>query len=435
MNGPSLLGGRYELRDILGFGGMAEVRDGWDTRLDRAVAVKLLYPGLCSQPETRERFTVEARSAAALNHPDIVSIFDFGDDDESPFIVMERLPGETLGDRIALGQLSSAEVREALCSVLSALSAAHAAGMLHRDVKPGNVLLTSSGGVKLADFGIAKTPGGAHTTTGQIVGTLAYMSPERIASKPASVADDLYAVGVVGYESLTGQKPFQQDEIMPLARAILEEDPVPLSTLRPDVDPDLAAVIERAMSRDPQRRFANADDMRDALTGGVARQFTPARPVAFAAPVSPPPVSASSTGPSPRPITRVFDAPTDTISAVSASPVGDGDRAGRGRAVAVASAVLCSMAALVVVFGLDRSPTSTTPSDTEPVSISTPAAPPAAPPPPAPMTVTQLAPAPVVEPQAPASAPVVEQATQQKERGNGNNGNGKGNGNGNKKPK
>src|SRR5687768_5459696 len=104
MNGPGLLGGRYELRDILGFGGMAEVRDGWDTRLDRAVAVKLLYPGLSSQPETRERFTVEARSAAALNHPDIVSIFDFGDDDESPFIVMERLPGETLGDRIALGQ-------------------------------------------------------------------------------------------------------------------------------------------------------------------------------------------------------------------------------------------------------------------------------------------------------------------------------------------
>ncbi|BBY49530.1 protein kinase [Mycolicibacterium arabiense] len=433
MDGPGLLGGRYELRDILGFGGMAEVRDGWDTRLDRAVAVKLLYPGLSSQPETRERFTVEARSAAALNHPDIVSIFDFGDDDESPFIVMERLPGETLGDRIELGQLSSAEVREVLCSVLSALSAAHAAGMLHRDVKPGNVLLTSSGGVKLADFGIAKTPGGAHTTTGQIVGTLAYLSPERIASKPASIADDLYAVGVVGYEALTGEKPFQQDEIMPLARAILEEDPVPLTTLRPDVDPDLAAVIERAMSRDPQRRFATADDMRDALTGGAARRFTPARPVAFAAPVSQPPVSAPSTGSTSRPITRVFDAPTDTFPAVSTSAVDDGHRAGRGRAVAVASAVLCSMAALVVVFGLDRSPTST-PSDTEPVSISTPAAPPPAPPPPAPLTVTQLAPAPVVEPQAPAPAPVIEQATQQKERG-GNNGNGKGNGNGTKKPK
>ena len=207
-----------------------------------------------------------------------------------------------------MGQLSSAEVREVLCSVLSALSAAHAAGMLHRDVKPGNVLLTSSGGVKLADFGIAKTPGGAHTTTGQIVGTLAYLSPERIASKPASISDDLYAVGVVGYEALTGAKPFQQDEIMPLARAILEEDPVPLTTLRPDVDPDLAAVIERAMSRDPQRRFASADDMRDALTGGVARRFTPARPMAFAAPVSTPQVTGSAS----RPTTRVFDAPTDT---------------------------------------------------------------------------------------------------------------------------
>ncbi|MDT5372340.1 MAG: eukaryotic-like serine/threonine-protein kinase, partial [Mycobacterium sp.] len=189
MDGPGLLGGRYELRDILGFGGMAEVRDGWDTRLNRPVAIKLLHPGLNSQADVRERFKIEACAAAALNHPNIVRVYDFGDHDGTRFMVMERLPGNTLGDQIAQGPLSHARVYSALRSVLAALAAAHEAGMLHRDIKPGNILLTSSGSVKVADFGIAKTPGVAHTTTGQIVGTLAYLSPGRLAGEPASVAD------------------------------------------------------------------------------------------------------------------------------------------------------------------------------------------------------------------------------------------------------
>ena len=136
--------------------------------------------------------------------------------------------------------------------------------MLHRDIKPGNILL-ASGSVKVADFGIAKTPGAAHTTTGQIVGTLAYLSPERLAGEPASIADDLYAAGVVGYEALTGRKPFPQEDIAPLARAIVEEQPPPLAILRPDVEPSLAKVIERAMSREQSHRFPSADTMRAVL--------------------------------------------------------------------------------------------------------------------------------------------------------------------------
>src|ERR1700712_933341 len=154
MSAPGLLGGRYEMSGVLGFGGMAEVRDGWDNHLSRAVAIKLLHPGMSSHPDICERFQVEARAAAALNHPNIVGVYDFGDQDGMPFIVMERLPGETLSDRIALGPLPEGYVHAVLRSVLAALAAAHQAGMLHRDIKPGNILLTESENVKVADFGI-----------------------------------------------------------------------------------------------------------------------------------------------------------------------------------------------------------------------------------------------------------------------------------------
>ena len=195
MEGPVRLGDRYEVRGVLGFGGMAEVRDGWDHRLNRAVAIKLLHPGMSSQAETCHRFKVEACAAAALNHPNIVGVYDFGDQDATPFIVMERLSGETLSDRIALGPLPQQHVYGVLRDVLAALAVAHAARMLHRDIKPGNILLSDTEGVKVADFGIVKAPGSVHTTTGQLVGTLAYLSPDRIAGIPASVTDDLYAVG------------------------------------------------------------------------------------------------------------------------------------------------------------------------------------------------------------------------------------------------
>jgi serine/threonine-protein kinase len=170
MNGGELLAGRYELRGVLGCGGMAEVRDGWDTRLKRPVAVKLLLPALSAQPDIRRRFEDEARSAAALNHPNIVSVHDFGEHEGTPYIVMERLPGETLADHIAQGPLPPDRVRAMLNDVLAALTVAHGAGVLHRDIKPGNILVSATGDtMKVADFGIAKTAGAAQTMTGQII--------------------------------------------------------------------------------------------------------------------------------------------------------------------------------------------------------------------------------------------------------------------------
>ena len=233
MQAPEVLGGRYELRVVLGRGGMAEVRDGWDIRLDRPVAVKLLYPVFTTQPDNRMRFEVEARAAATLNHPHIVSVHDSGEHAGTPYIVMERLSGQTLADVIAQRPLPQPQVRTVLDEVLSALAAAHAAGILHRDIKPANVLFSTSGHTKVADFGIAKSAGSAHTLTGQIVGTMAYLSADRIAGRPATFADDLYAVGVVGYEALTGRRAFPQENLAELARAVAEDTPPPLAMLRP----------------------------------------------------------------------------------------------------------------------------------------------------------------------------------------------------------
>lgn len=246
---------------------MAEVRDGWDTRLSRAVAVKLLHPGFANNPETRRRFDAEARSAAALSHPHIVAVHDTGEHNGMPFIVMERLPGMSLADYTARGPLPQPLVRSVLDDVLAALAAAHDRGTLHRDIKPGNILFTSDGEAKVSDFGIAKTADAGYTMTGQVVGTMAYLSPQRLMGNPATPSDDLYSVGVVGYEALTGRRPFIQDNLGALAHAILEAAPPPLPMLRPDVDPPLASVIERAMARDPAWRFPDARAMRAALSG------------------------------------------------------------------------------------------------------------------------------------------------------------------------
>lgn len=259
------LAGRYELRGVLGRGGMAEVRDGWDTRLSRSVAIKLLYPALAADEATRKRFEDEARAAAALNHPNIVAVHDSGEDNGTPYIVMERLPGPTLAEEIAAGPLTSDRVRWVLADLLSALTAAHGAGILHRDIKPGNVLITTSGTAKLADFGIAKTAGTAHTHAGTVFGTPDYLSAQRITGQPASVSDDLYAVGVLGYEALTGRRPFARDHPIATMRAVVDEAPMPIGMLRPDADPALVHVLERAMARDPAYRYPDAASMRAAL--------------------------------------------------------------------------------------------------------------------------------------------------------------------------
>lgn len=250
-----VLGGRYELGRVLGRGGMGVVRAATDLRLGRPVAVKLLHPDLAADPSARGRFEEEARAAARLVHPNVVAVFDTGEHDGTPFIVMESLPGRSLADEIVGGPLSPGRVGAVAGEVLDALGAAHRAGIIHRDIKPANVLLTDDGTAKVADFGIAKTAEGIdHTATGLIIGTPSYLAPERLAGRPATPRTDVYAAGATLYEALTGVKPT-------LARA-------PLGELRPDADPNLVDVVERAMAADPDERFATAEEMAQAFDEG-----------------------------------------------------------------------------------------------------------------------------------------------------------------------
>lgn len=407
MTGRELLVGRYEQRGVLGRGGMAEVRDGWDTRLCRPVAIKVLHPAFNSDPDLRRRFEVEARAAAALEHPNVVAVHDFGEHDDSPFIVMERLPGRTLHDVMGAGPMTPHQVRAVLDDVLAGLGAAHAAGVLHRDIKPGNILLSASGDrMKVADFGIAKTGGAADTKTGQIIGTMCYMSPERVMGAPASVADDLYAVAVIGYEALLGRRAFPHDHPVALARAIIDTPPPPVSACRADVDPVLAAVIERGMARDPAQRFASPDQMGAALAGD---------PAALRGGPAPAPVV---TGP--RPATRVMAAPLPPTAGYPPPPQLRSSQRRRPRRYLLAAAgILAAFVVSALALALDPFASSPSPAS---ISTSTSVPPPttsvAPPPPPAPVPVVQE---PAPAPPQPAPGP-----------GNGH-GNGKGNGGGKKK--
>jgi serine/threonine-protein kinase len=383
MTGSGVLGGRYELRGVLGYGGMAEVRDGWDTRLGRAVAIKLLHPALSARPDVRSRFEEEARAVARLTHPNIVAVHDYGHHGGTPYIVMERLPGSTLDDEITRGPLPPVRVRSVLDDVLAALAVAHAAGVVHRDIKPGNILTSGTGGaVKVADFGIAKTADVAHTAMGQVIGTMAYMSPERLAGAASSVADDLYAVGVVGYEVAAGRRPFPQGDLPALAAAVLNGSHAPLGSVCGGIDPVLAAVIEQAIARDPRARFTSADQMRAALAGTSPR----------------------------RPETRVFTAPfVPPASSVYPVSAPRGSRSWtRRRKVLTAFGVLVATMVTGLAFALESSP------QNAPATFSTPA------------TTTTSSPSATPQPVTPTVVRPIEPQDPPPGKGDGNgNGNGK----------
>jgi eukaryotic-like serine/threonine-protein kinase len=272
----ALIADRYELGPLLRRGGMADVHTGLDRRLRREVAIKLLRPDMAERDDVRLRFESEARAAARLSHPNAVAVFDTGEQDGQPYIVMERLPGRTLADVIAEGPVAVSWLLPVAAGVVSALGAAHDAGIVHRDVKPANILLTDGGTAKIADFGIAKSAemvsgatGGPVdlTLTGQLVGTPAYLAPERLAGAPATFLSDLYSMGVVLYEALTGEKPFTGGSFIAVAQAVQNGTHPPLASVRPDLDPGVAAAVERALDRDPSLRFGSAEEMSAVLTG------------------------------------------------------------------------------------------------------------------------------------------------------------------------
>ncbi len=265
--------GRYALVSRIATGGMGEVWRGEDTVLDREVAIKVLKHEYADDPTFRARFEAEARHAAALHHPNVASVFDIGelvDDDGSgtrrPFLVMELVPGRPLSELLRGGESMPPErAAEVVAQAADAIAAAHAIGIVHRDVKPANLLVTPEGTVKITDFGIARVADGAAVTqTGQIIGTPHYISPEQAEGHPATQASDIYALGVVLYECLAGRRPFARDTPIQVALAHIRE---PVPPLGEDVPPRLRAIVEKALAKDPGERFARASDMSAALRG------------------------------------------------------------------------------------------------------------------------------------------------------------------------
>ena len=299
---PRLIADRYRIDEPLGAGGMGTVYAGHDLRLDRDVAVKVLRDDLTRDESLRHRFEREARAAARVTHPNVVATFDTGEDsDQDAFIVMERLSGRTLVHELRDGPLDEARLRVVAHSVLGALAAAHAQGIVHRDVKPGNILLADHNTMKVGDFGIATTLDTADTTTRVPMGTPAYTAPERLRGLAATERSDLYSLGVVLYEAVAGRRPFRGDGAVAVAEAVVVGTHTPLRELRPDLSPALVAAIERALAPDPEDRFADADEMLAALTAPPTEPVgvtVPLRAPATETAVLPPPARST-----PRPVT------------------------------------------------------------------------------------------------------------------------------------
>ncbi|HLN78264.1 MAG TPA: serine/threonine protein kinase [Nocardioidaceae bacterium] len=277
--------GRYQLTSRIATGGMGEVWRAEDTVLDREVAVKILKQEYADDPTFRTRFAAEARHAAALHHPNVASVFDFGEtieddghDDEGsrrPFLVMELVPGQPLSKLLHGGApVPPDRAAEIVAQAAEAIAAAHAMGVVHRDVKPANLLVTPDGTVKITDFGIARAgQGAAITQTGQIVGTPHYISPEQAEGQPATEASDIYALGIVLYECLAGRRPFDRDTPIQVALAHIREQVPPLPE---DVPARLRAIVEKALAKNPADRFGSAGDMALALRGGQVAGLGPA---------------------------------------------------------------------------------------------------------------------------------------------------------------
>ncbi|MEU6535594.1 Stk1 family PASTA domain-containing Ser/Thr kinase [Streptomyces sp. NPDC047000] len=270
MEEPRRLGGRYELGQVLGRGGMAEVYLAHDTRLGRTVAVKTLRVDLARDPSFQARFRREAQSAASLNHPAIVAVYDTGEDYidgvSIPYIVMEYVEGSTLRELLHSGRrLLPERSMEMTIGILQGLEYAHRSGIVHRDIKPANVMLTRTGQVKVMDFGIARAMGDSGMTmtqTAAVIGTAQYLSPEQAKGEQVDARSDLYSTGCLLYELLTVRPPFVGDSPVAVAYQHVREEPQPPSVFDPEITPEMDAIVLKALTKDPDYRYQSADEMR-----------------------------------------------------------------------------------------------------------------------------------------------------------------------------
>jgi len=288
MTAGHLLGGRYQVGELLGYGGMAEVHRGRDLRLGRDVAIKMLRTDLARDRTFQERFRREAQNAASLNHPAIVAVYDTGEElaqtgETIPFIVMEFVNGRTLKEVLAAeGRLMPRRALEITADICAALEFSHRHGIIHRDIKPGNVMLTQTGQVKVMDFGIARALASGATTmtqTSAVIGTAQYLSPEQARGEAVDARSDVYATGCVLYELLTGHPPFVGDNPVSVAYQHVREDPVPPSEHNRDVPPDIDAVVLKALAKNRMNRYQSAAEMRGDLLRAAAGRPVLATPV------------------------------------------------------------------------------------------------------------------------------------------------------------
>jgi tRNA A-37 threonylcarbamoyl transferase component Bud32 len=258
-----LLNGRFRLEEKIGAGGMSTVYRAYDTTLERWVAIKSMHRDISTDPDQLERFRREARAVARLNHPHVVTVIDFGEDDGSPYIVLELVEGETLKQRIKrIGKLPVGEAVAYAIEIGRALSAAHAAHLVHRDVKPQNVLIDREGRAKVTDFGIARSLE-VHglTATGRVLGTTDYVAPEQALGHEVTEQSDVYSLGIVLYEMLAGEPPFRAESQVAVAMKHVQEQMPDILVARPDVSSALASVVDRATAKELGNRYATADDL------------------------------------------------------------------------------------------------------------------------------------------------------------------------------
>ena len=293
---PTTVGGRYELGELLGRGGMAEVRRAVDERLGRAVAVKQLRADLAIDPTFQARFRREAQSAAGLNHPTIVAVYDTGEEVDPltgvaiPYIVMELVEGPTLRDVLKDGRKILPErALELTQGVLDALGYSHKAGIVHRDIKPANVMLTPNGGVKVMDFGIARAVADTSATmtqTAAVIGTAQYLSPEQARGETVDSRSDLYSTGCLLYELLVGRPPFVGDSPVSVAYQHVRETPLPPSQLDPEISPEIDAVVLKALAKERSERYQSAKEMKDDISRLLAGQQTTAQQATAVVPLA-----------------------------------------------------------------------------------------------------------------------------------------------------
>lgn len=290
MTTPQHLSDRYELGEIIGFGGMSEVHMARDTRLHRDVAVKVLRADLARDPSFYLRFRREAQNAAALNHPAIVAVYDTGEAETAsgplPYIVMEYVDGVTLRDIVHTdGPIPYRRAIEIIADACQALNFSHQHGIIHRDVKPANIMISKAGAVKVMDFGIARAladAGNSVTQTAAVIGTAQYLSPEQARGEPVDARSDVYSLGCVLYEILTGEPPFIGDSPVAVAYQHVREDPVPPSQKHSGISPELDAVVLKALAKNPDNRYQSAAEMRTDLVR-VHNGEAPEAPKVFSA--------------------------------------------------------------------------------------------------------------------------------------------------------